>query len=166
MRCRKDPTRKTVQADNSSPADGRPPSRRHPKPGRQLKPRRPPQPRQSPQPPQAWGRCTRYVALHPLCGSAPVTWRCTRTEEVHCLRIGCSAPTNKNKRGTGTPNHSPPHPSMRSWALLAAGWARHHLHSSPLRHPYMRRAGKPHPDGTLLSFSYGNIVRGSSVSMR
>ena len=107
-----------------------------PKPGRQLKPRRPPQPRQSPQPPQARGRCTRYVALHPLCGGAPVTWRCTRTEEVHCLRIGCSAPTNKNKRGTGAPNHSPPHPSMRSWALLAAGWARrprHHLHSGPPR---------------------------------
>ena len=107
-----------------------------PKPGRQLKPKRPPQPRQSPQPPQARGRCTRYVALHPLRGGAPVTWQCTRTEEVHCLRIGCSAPTNKNKRGTGTPNHSPPHPSMRSWALLAAGWARRprrHLHSGPLR---------------------------------
>ena len=110
-----------------------------PKPGRQLKPKRPPQPRQSPQPPQARGRCTRYVALHPLRGGAPVTWRCTRTEEVHCLRIGCSAPTNKNKRGTDTPNHSPPHPSMRNWALLAAGWARRprhprrHLHSSPLR---------------------------------
>ena len=60
-------------------------------------------------------------------------------DKVHCLRIGCSAPTNKNKRGTGTPNHSPPHPSMRSWALLAAGWARcprcprRHLHSGPLR---------------------------------
>ena len=114
--------------DNSSPKDI--PSRRQPK----L--RRPPQPRQSPQPPQARGRCTRYVVLHPLCGGAPVTWRCTRTEEVHCLRIGCSAPTHKNKRGTGTPNHSPPHPSMRSWALLAAGWARRprrHLHSGPLR---------------------------------
>ena len=84
---------------------------------------------------------------HKRGGAAPVTWRCTRTEEVHCLRIGCSAPTNKNKRGTGTPNHSPPHPSMRTWALLAAGWARRrrrHLHSGPLRHllhPYMRRAG-------------------------
>ena len=79
-------------------------------------------------------------------GTAPVMWRCTRTEEVHCLRIGCSAPTYKNKRGTGTPNHSPPHPSMRSWALLVAGRARrprHHLHPGPLRHlphPYMRRA--------------------------
>ena len=85
-------------------------------------------------------RCTCYVAVHPLRGAAPVTWRRTRTEEVHCLRIGCSAPTHKNKRGTGTPNHSPPHPSMRSWALLVAGWARrprrprHHLHSGPLRH--------------------------------
>ena len=141
MRRHKDPTKcpkqKTTQAqqtedpqaeDTPSPEDN--PSRR------QLKHRRPPQPRQSPQPPQARGRCTRYVALHPLRGGAPVTWRCTRTEEVHCLRIGCSAPTNKNKRGTGTPNHSPPHPSMRTWALLAAGWARrprHHLHSGPLR---------------------------------
>ena len=91
--------------------------------------------------PVTW-RCTRYVAVHPLRGAAPVTWRCTRTEEVHCLRIGCSAPRHKNKRGTGTPNHSPPHPSMRSWALLVAGWARRprrprrprrHLHSSPLQ---------------------------------
>ena len=76
-------------------------------------------------------------------------WRCTRTEEVHCLRIGCSAPTYKNKRGTGPPNHSPPHPSMHSWALLMAGRARrprHHLHPGPLRHlphPYMRRAANP-----------------------
>ena len=73
---------------------------------------------------------------HKHGGGAPVMWRCTRTEEVHCLRIGCSAPTHKNKRGTGTPNHSPPHPSMHSWALLAAAWARRprrHLHSGPLR---------------------------------
>ena len=97
---------------------------------RQPKLRRPPQPRQ---PPQARGRCTRYGALHPLRGGAPVTWRCTRTEEVHCLQIGCSAPTYKNKRGTDTPNHSPPHPSMRSWALLAAGWARR-----PRRPPALR----------------------------
>ena len=124
------PKRKTTQADNSSPEDN--PSRQL-KPRRQPNPRRPPQPRQ---PPQARGRCTRYVAVHPLRGGAPVTWRCTRTEEVHCLRIGCSAPTHKNKRGTGTPNHSPPHPSMRTWVLLAAGWARRprrHLHSGPLR---------------------------------
>ena len=36
-------------------------------------------------------RCTRYVALHPLCGAAPVMWRCTRTEGVQCLQIGCNA---------------------------------------------------------------------------
>ena len=82
---------------------------------------------------------------HKHRGAAPVTWRCTRTEEVHCLRIGCTAPTHKNKRGTGTPNHSPPHPSMRNWALQVAGRARRprgprrprcprrNLHSGPLR---------------------------------
>ena len=37
--------------------------------------------------------------LHPLRGAAPVTGRCTRSEGVHCLRIGCSAPNHKNKRG-------------------------------------------------------------------
>ena len=165
---------KSLQRHHTGPQAEDSPSGRQPKPGRPPQPgqphhhwTRPPR-----QPPQARGRCTRYVAVHPLCGGAPVTWRCTRTEEVHCLRIGCSAPTHKKKRGTGTPNHSPPHPSMRTWALLAAGRARrprHHLHPGPLQHlphPYMRRAGKPHPDGTLLSFSYGNIVRGSSVSMR
>ena len=139
------------------------PSRRQPKPGRQ--PTQTTQAQKTPTFPATtttatsvgalhlirgttpdMGRCTRYVALHPLCGGAPVTWRCTRTEEVHCLRIGCSAPTYKNKRGTGPPNHSPPHPFMRSWALLVAGRARrprHHLHPGPLLHlphPYMRRA--------------------------
>ena len=111
------------------------PSRRHPKPGRQPK-RKTTQAQKTPATPTAATTATSTGALHPLRGGAPVTWRCTRTEEVHCLRIGCSAPTNKNKRGTGAPNHSPPHPSMRTWALLAAGWARrprHHLHSGPLR---------------------------------
>ena len=105
------------------------------------------QAQKTPTTPTAATTATSTGALHPLCGGAPVTWRCTRTEEVHCLRIGCSAPTYKNNRGTGTPNHSPPHPSMRSWALLVAGRARrprHHLHPGPLRHlphPYMRKAG-------------------------
>ena len=121
MRRRKDPKRKTAQAeDNSSSESAHIPDncQKH----RGTTPDK--------------GHYTRSGALHPLRGGAPVTWRCTRTEEVHCLRIGCTAPTNKNKRGTGTPNHSPPHPSMRTWALLAAGWARgprRHLHSGPLR---------------------------------
>ena len=37
--------------------------------------------------------------LHPLRGATPVTGRDTRSEGVHCLRIGCSAPNHKNKRG-------------------------------------------------------------------
>ena len=31
--------------------------------------------------------------------AAPVTGRYTRSEGVHCLRIGCSASSHKNKRG-------------------------------------------------------------------
>ena len=140
MRRHKDPSgrqpKQTTQAqqtedpqaeDTPSPEDN--PSRR------QLK-RKTTQAQKTPATPTAATTATSTGALHPLRGGAPVTWRCTRTEEVHCLRIGCSAPTNKNKRGTGTPNHSPPHPSMRTWTLLAAGWAhrpRHHLHSGPLR---------------------------------
>ena len=129
MRHHKDPTRKTVQAEDS-------PSRRQPK-------RKTAQAEDNSSPEDPRNPDSR----HKHGGAAPVTWRCTRTEEVHCLRIGCSAPTYKNKRGTGIPNHSPPHPSMRTWALLAAGWARRprrHLHSGPLQHlphPYMRRAG-------------------------
>ena len=45
----------------------------------------------------AKGHCTRYVALHPLRGAAPVTWRCTRYVALHPLRRaapeqkGCNA---------------------------------------------------------------------------
>ena len=111
------------------------PSRRQPK-QKTTQARKTTQAQKTPATPTAATTATSTGALHPLRGAAPVTWRRTRTEEVHCLRIGCSAPTHKNKRGTGTPNHSPPHPSMRSRALLAAGWAhrpRRHLHSGPLR---------------------------------
>ena len=110
------------------------PSRRHPKPGRQPK-RKTTQAEDNSSTEDPRNPDSRHNR-HKHGGTAPVTWRCTRTEEVHCLRIGCSAPTNKNKRGTGTPNHSPPHPSMRTWTLLAAGWAHrppHHLHPGPLR---------------------------------
>ena len=48
---------------------------------------------------QCEGRCTRYGPLHPLRAAAPVTGRYTRSEGVHCLRIGCSTPNHKNKRG-------------------------------------------------------------------
>ena len=49
------------------------------------------QTRTGPQAAASRGRCTCYVALHPLRGAAPVTWRCTRTERVQCPRIGCNA---------------------------------------------------------------------------
>ena len=48
---------------------------------------------------QHGGHYTRYGARHPLWAAAPVMGRCTRSEGVHCLRIGCSAPKHKNKRG-------------------------------------------------------------------
>ena len=54
------------------------------------------------------GHCTRYGPLHPIWGTTPELGHCTRTEEVYCLRIGCSAPTHKNKRGSGKPSHSWP----------------------------------------------------------
>ena len=34
------------------------------------------------------GRCTRYVAVHPLWGAAPVMWRCTRYVALHPNRRG------------------------------------------------------------------------------
>ena len=63
-------------------------------PQQKATPRSHPHPRQPPQLPEARG------ALHPLRDHAPDQGHCTRSEEVHCLRIGCSAPTHKNKRGT------------------------------------------------------------------
>ena len=115
------------------------PSRRHPKPGRQPK-RKTTQAQKTPATPTAATTATSTGALHPLRGGAPVTWRCTRTEEVHCLRIGCSAPTNKNKRGTGTPNHSPhtppcaPGPYWRRDGHAAHATTCTPAHSGPLRH--------------------------------
>ena len=46
------------------------------------------------------GHCTRYVAMHPLRGDTPVTWRYTRSERVQCLRIGCNA------YGSGAPHNA------------------------------------------------------------
>ena len=45
-----------------------------------------------PRPGQVVRLCTRYGAVHPLRGSAPVTGQCTRSERVQCLRIGCTTP--------------------------------------------------------------------------
>ena len=100
MRRHKDPSRrqpkqKTTQAQQTEDpqAEDTPSPEDNPS-GRQLKHRRPPQPRQPPQPPQARGHCTRYVAVHPLRGGAPVTWRCTRYVAVHPNRRG-ALPTDR-----------------------------------------------------------------------
>ena len=126
MRCHNDPTK-------------------CPKPGRQLKPRRPPQPRQSPQPPQARGRCTRYVAVHPLRGGAP--------EQKRCIAYGSGAVpqqtrTNAELAHRTTHRHTPPcapGPYWRQDGHTAHATTCTPAHSDPLRHllhPYMRRAGK------------------------
>ncbi len=69
MRCLKDPKRKTTQAqktedpqaeDNSSTEDPRNPDSRYKHGGAAPD----------------MGRCTRYVAVHPLCGGAPEQKRC------------------------------------------------------------------------------------------
>ena len=117
-----------------------------PKPGRQLKPRRPPQPRQPPQPPQARGRCTRYVAVHPLRGSAP--------EQKRCIAYGSGAlpqqtRTNAELTHRTTHRHTPPcaaGPYWRQDGHAAHATTRTPAHSGPTRHllhPYMRRARLP-----------------------
>ena len=64
-------------------------------------------------PTQRGGRGTRYGARHPLRSATPITGHDTRSEEVHCLQIGCT-PNHKNKRGicetTADTTRGPLHP--------------------------------------------------------
>ena len=70
MRCHKDPKRKTTQAeDNSSPEDSRSPEDPHNPDSRHNRHKH------GGAAPDK-GRCTRYVALHPLRGGAPEQKRC------------------------------------------------------------------------------------------
>ena len=46
--------------------------------------------------PVMW-RCTRYVALHPIRGAAPVMWHCTRYVALHPNRRG-AMPTDRVQR--------------------------------------------------------------------
>ena len=52
------------------------------------------------------GHYTRNVTLHPLPGAAPVTRRCTRSEEVQCPRIRCSTTPNKYLHGYTIASHT------------------------------------------------------------
>ncbi len=119
------------------------------------------QAQKTPTTPATTTTATSTGALHPLGGGAPEQKRCiaygsgavpqqTRTNAelahrtTHRRTPPCAA---RPALGSFLNAGSAPHPSMRSWAPLAAGWARRprrHLHSGPLRHlphPYMRRAG-------------------------
>ena len=93
MRRRKDPTRKTVQAeDNSSPEDPRNPDSRH---NRHKHGGAAPDK----------GHCTRYVAVHPLRGAAP--------EQKRCIAYGSGAlpqetRTNAELAHRTTHRHTPP----------------------------------------------------------
>ena len=66
-------------------------------------------------------RYTRYVAIHPLRRNAPVTSQCTRSEEVQCLQIGCTASHNKHNRGQFAPTdpNRPPRTLRHSFDMLA-----------------------------------------------
>ena len=122
IRRRKDPKRKTTQAeDNSSPEDS--PSRR------QLKLRKRPHPRQPPQLPEARGHCTRYVALHPLRGGAP--------EQKRCIAYGSGAApqrtrTNAELAQRTTHRRTPPCATGPYWRQ--DGHAAHAAHAAHVAH--------------------------------
>ena len=60
-------------------------------------------------------------ALHPLRRDTPVTSRCTRSEGVQCLQIGCTASHNKHNRGQFAPTdpNRPPQTLRHSFDMLA-----------------------------------------------
>ena len=140
MRRHKDPSRRHPKQKTTQAQQTEDPQAEDTPSGRQLKHRRPPQPRQPPQPPQARGRCTRYVAVHPLRGGAP--------EQKRYIAYGSGAlpqqtRTNAELAHRTTHRHTPPCAPGPYWRHAAH--AAHAAHSGPIRHllhPYMRRAGK------------------------
>ena len=115
--------------DNPSPEDPRNPDNRHKRGGGAPDK----------------GRCTRYVAVHPLRGGAP--------EQKRCIAYGSGAVpqqtrTNAELAHRTTHRHTPPcapGPYWRQDGHTAHATTCTPAHSDPLRHllhPYMRRAGK------------------------
>ena len=83
--------------------------------------------------------------LHPLRGTTPVTGRDTRSEEVHCQRIGCSAPNHKNKRGIcETTTDTTRRPQQREGRCTRYG-ARHPLRGTTPVTGRDTRYGARHP---------------------
>ena len=89
-------------------------------------------------------------ALHPLRSAAPLMRRCTRSERVHCLQIGCTAHTNKPKRGHARSHkqavHRPPlrRTTWRDVALLTRQRNAPHLAQHSHSQAQTRRASQPH----------------------
>ena len=131
MRRRKDPTRKTVQAeDNSSPEDPHNPGNHH-----NCQKHRGTAPDK--------GRCTRYVAVHPLRGGAP--------EQKRCIAYGSGALPQHTRKNAElahrtTHRHTPPCATGPYWQQdehAAHATTYTPAHSGPIRHllhPQMRRA--------------------------
>ena len=130
---RRQPKRKTTQADNSSPEDAHNPDSRHNRH------------KHGGAAPVTW-RCTRYVALHPLRGGAP--------EQKRCIAYSSGAApqhtrTNAELAHRTTHRHTPPCTTGPYWrqdehATHAATCTP--AHSGPIRHllhPYMQRARLP-----------------------
>ena len=71
----------------------------------------------------AWPRCRwAVVALHPLRGGAPVTWRCTRYVALHPLRGGAPEQKGCNAYGSGvapTPTSPTADTHTSPWAGIA-----------------------------------------------
>ena len=86
---------------------------------------------------------TRHRALHPLPGATPVTGHCTRSERVQCLRIGCTARSDKNKRRIY--RHQQQHPTQ------------HHRHDT--RHYTRYGALHPLPSTTPVTGHYTRSER-------
>ena len=117
MRCHKDPKRKTTQAeDNSSPEDSRSPEDPDSRHNRHKHGGAAPD----------MGRCTRYVAVHPLCGGAP--------EQKRCIAYGSGAVpqqtrTNAELAHRTTHRHTPPCAAGPYWRQ--DGYAAHAATCTP-----------------------------------
>ena len=107
----------------------------------------------------------RAEALHPLRDDAPDQGHCTRSEEVHCLRIGCSARAHKNKRGTGKPSHPCPTTSPSTGhkadiGRVLSSFVAPSTHTEPAAHTVPATHTVPRTHKTAPASSHGDRGRG------
>ena len=81
-------------------------------------------------------------ALHPLRRAAPVTSRCTRSEGVQCLQIGCTASHNKHNRGHSLPTdpNRPPRTQPHGLDMLTPAPNERRYTRYVAKHPLRRTA--------------------------